>query len=235
MKYPGPLVEGVLIKRYKRFLADVTLQSGEVITAHTPNTGSMTGCSEPGSPVWLLHHDNPKRKYAHSWELVQNQQGIIVGINTGLPNKLVQEAIESGVIKELTGYETIRREVNYGKERSRIDLLLEGHASQPDCYVEVKNVTLCEHGEGMFPDAVSKRASKHLRELMEMKSEGYRAVIFFCIQRQDVMTMSAAAHIDPEYADTLLLASKQGVEILAYRASPNPKSIELKDKISVSV
>lgn len=235
MKFPAPLVEGILIKRYKRFLADVTLQNGEVITAHTPNTGSMTGCSDPGSPVWLMHHDNPKRKYPHSWELVQNKQGIMVGINTGLPNKLAQESIESGVVKELSGYQIIRREVNYGKERSRIDLLLEGHASEPDCYVEVKNVTLCENGKGMFPDAVSKRATKHLRELMEMRSEGYRSVIFFCIQREDVTSMSAAAHIDPEYADTLRMAKEQGVEILAYRASPNPKKIELKKQVSVSV
>jgi len=235
MKFPVPLIEGVLIKRYKRFLADVTLKNGDVITAHTPNTGAMTGCNEPGSSVWLLRHDNPKRKYPHSWELVQNQQGIIIGINTGLANKLVHEAIESGVVKELAGYENIRREVKYGKENSRIDLLLEGHKNKPDCYVEVKNVTLCEKGEGMFPDAVSKRATKHLRELMEMRSAGYRSVIFFCIQRQDVKKMSAATHIDPEYADTLQLANKRGVEILAYRASPNPDKIELRKQVSVRV
>lgn len=235
MKFPAPLIEGVLIKRYKRFLADVTLKNGVVITAHTPNTGAMTGCCDPGSPVWLMYHDNPKRKYAHSWELVENQQGVIVGINTSMPNKLAQEAIESGVVKELSGYSEIKREVKYGKENSRIDLLLVDHKSKPDCYVEVKNVTLCVDGRGMFPDAVSKRATKHLRELMEMRKEGFRSVIFFCIQRQDVTKMSAAAHVDPEYADTLQLAKKQGVEILAYRATPNPKNIELNKKILVSV
>jgi sugar fermentation stimulation protein A len=235
MKFAAPLVEGVLIKRYKRFLADVTLESGEVITAHTPNTGSMSGCCEPGSPVWLLHHDNPKRKYAHSWELVQNKNGIKIGINTSLANKLVQEAIESGVAGELSGYQVIRREVKYGLENSRIDLLLEGHKNKPDCYVEVKNVTLCEQGKGMFPDAVSKRGTKHLRELMEMKRAGFRSVIFFCIQRQDVTSMSAATHIDPEYAETLQQAHRQGVEILAYRASPNPENIELRKQVPVRV
>ena len=235
MKFPAPLIEGTLIKRYKRFLADITLASGEIITAHTPNTGAMTGCCEPGSPVWLLHHDNPKRKYAHSWEMVQNPHGINIGINTGLANKLVQEAIEKGVVKELKGYQNIRREVRYGNERSRVDFLLAGHASKPDCYVEVKNVTLCENGKGLFPDAVSLRATKHLRELMEMRKSGHRSVIFFCIQRQDVTTMSAAAHVDPDYAEHLQLAKKTGVEILAYRASPNPDVIELDKKISVKV
>jgi len=233
MKFTSPLVKGVLVRRYKRFLADVVLENGEEVTAHTPNTGAMTGCCDPGSPVWLMWHDNPKRKYAHSWEMVQNRQGTRIGINTGLANLLVQEAIQSGVVKALSGYRQIRREVNYGRERSRIDLFLEGHRDKPDCYVEVKNVTLCENGTGMFPDAVSQRATKHLRELMEMTRKGYRSVVFFCIQRKDVNVMAPATHIDPKYTETLQAAIRQGVEPLAYRASPSPKRIELSKQVRI--
>lgn len=233
MHFPNPLVEGRLIKRYKRFLADVELANGEVITAHTANTGAMQGCAEPGSRVWLSRSDNPKRKCPYTWELVQTPAGVLVGINTQLSNGLVQEAIASAKVGELTGYDNIRREVRYGREQSRIDLLLEGNGAP--CYVEVKNVTLEEDGIGFFPDAVTARGTKHLRELMHMVQEGARAVIFFCVQRQDVEAMSPADHIDPLYGTTLREALAGGVEALAYGAQLSPQSIALCKRLPIHV
>ena len=195
MRFDQALLAGTLIKRYKRFLADVELDDGRIVTAHTPNTGSMLGCCEPGSRVWLSNSGNPKRKYALSWELVEAAPGVLVGINTGLPNKLVREGIRDGTITELQGYDAIRQEVRYGRENSRIDLLLEG-GGKPDCYVEIKNVTLAEEGIGYFPDAVSERGSKHLRELAEVAAGGKRAVICFCVQRKDVFEVRPADSID---------------------------------------
>lgn len=230
MEFATPLIPGTLIKRYKRFLADVTLDDGSVITAHTPNTGSMRGCCEPGSRVWLRDTQNPDRKYPLSWELVEvasaESVGTLVGINTHLSNQLVEEAIENKVITELAGYATRRREVKYGAEKSRIDLLLED-THKPDCYVEVKNVTLVEKGIAYFPDAVSTRGTKHLRELMAMHEAGYRAVLVFCLQRNDAKRIRPADDIDPEYGNTLRLAHKAGVEILAYSAEPSPLGIQL--------
>jgi sugar fermentation stimulation protein A len=233
MHFSDPLVEGRLIKRYKRFLADVELAGGEVITAHTANTGSMLGCAAPGSRVWLSLSDNPKRKCPYTWELVETPEKVIVGINTQLSNGLVREAIESGAVAELTGYEAIRSEVRYGQEKSRIDLLLEGKASP--CYVEVKNVTLAEDGLGLFPDAVTARGTKHLRELMHVVKEGGRAVIFFCVQRQDVEEFRPADHIDPVYGATLREALDSGVEALAYGACLSPQAIVLERALPVSV
>jgi len=232
MKFDQRLIEGRLIKRYKRFLADVELVSGEVVTAHTANTGSMQGCSTPGSRVWLRDSGNPERKYPLSWELVEALPDVIVGINTWLPNKLVREAIEEGVIQELQGYNLIRPEVVYGKENSRIDLLLQDSQANL-CYVEVKNVTLVENDTALFPDAVSKRGSKHLRELIEMQRQGHRSVIFYCVQRKDANQIRPADDIDPEYGQTLRLAIEAGVEALAYRAIVKETEIYLADKIPV--
>ncbi|RMF56878.1 MAG: DNA/RNA nuclease SfsA, partial [Calditrichaeota bacterium] len=173
-----PLLEGVLIKRYKRFLADVQLISGEKVTVFCPNSGSMKGCNIPGSPVLLSKSNNPARKYEYTWELVK-VNGVWVGINTHHPNYLVREAIESRKIPELDGYTSIRMEVPYG--RSRMDMLLE--KGRDKCYVEVKNVTLVEEKVAKFPDAVTTRGQKHLRELMDIVKEGYRGVIFFVVQR----------------------------------------------------
>jgi sugar fermentation stimulation protein A len=233
MHFSDPLVEGRLIKRYKRFLADVELVSGEVITAHTANTGSMLGCAAPGSRVWLSLSDNPKRKCPYTWELVEASGNVLVGINTQLSNGLVREAIETGAVVELTGYDTIRGEVRYGQEKSRIDLLLEGKAAP--CYVEVKNVTLAEGGLGYFPDAVTVRGTKHLRELMHVVQEGGRAVIFFCVQREDVEEFRPADHIDPVYGETLREALDSGVEALAYGACLSPQTIVLKKALPVTV
>jgi len=232
MRFQKPLIEGTLIKRYKRFLADVELADGRVITAHTPNTGSMLGCCTPGSRVWLSDSGNPKRKYRLGWELVETEGHTLVGINTSLANTLASEAIEKGVIGELSSYRSFSREVRYGSENSRIDLLLK---SDPDCYVEVKNVTLAENSIALFPDAVSKRGTRHLRELERVIKNGNRGIILFCVQRMDAGEFRPADSIDPEYGYTLRQAVKNGVEALAYRASINVSSIELDTPIPVVI
>jgi sugar fermentation stimulation protein A len=234
VKFSQPLLSGRLIKRYKRFLADIELDNGELITAACPNTGSMLGCNVPGSRVWLSVSDSPTRKYKHTWELVEARAGVIVGINTGLPNRLAVEAIESKVIEELSGYRDLKTEVRYGNENSRIDILLEGHKKKPSCYVEVKNVTAAvENGIALFLDAVSERGSKHLRELMAMVEEGFRAVLVFCVQRADVNEVRPADGIDSVYGNTLRHALAHGVEVLAYRARISLNEIVLTDKIPV--
>ena len=226
-----PLIAGTLIKRYKRFLADVELEDGDIVTVHCPNSGSMKGCATPGSRVFLSSSPNPKRKYPFGWELVQTD-GFWAGINTGLPNNLTREAIENGTVAELQEYATIRAEVPYG-EHSRIDLLLEGPAGR--CFVEVKNVTLVENGLALFPDAVTTRGQKHLRELMRVVREGDRGVIFFTVQRGDGNSVSPADLIDPEYGRLLRLALENGVEALAYRALVTPEEIRLTERLPVIV
>lgn len=233
MQISPPLISATLIKRYKRFLADVTLENGEVITVHTPNTGSMLGCAEPGSTVWLRDADNPKRKYRYSWEMSETAVGVLVGVNTLLSNHLVREGIETGVIDALQGYQNIRTEVRYGVENSRIDLLLENETGQL-CYVEVKNVTaLDDTGSAFFPDAVSARGTKHLRELKAMVDAGHRAVIFYCVQRGDARQVRPADEIDPEYSRTLREVVAQGVEALAWRARVTPEEVVLERHLPV--
>jgi sugar fermentation stimulation protein A len=233
VRFPAPLLAARLIKRYKRFLADVILNDGTVLTAHCPNTGSMLGCQTPGSRVWLSRSDNPKRKYAHTWELVELDGGTMVGINTGRSNSLVREAIESGLIGELAGYEAIRPEVRYGNENSRADFLLSG--ANGSCYVEVKNVTAAvDDGIALFPDAVSTRGTRHLRELMgSLRQAGQRAVLCYCVQRCDVAQVRPADDIDPEYGVTLREALDAGVEVIAYRATLNPEAVALVERIPV--
>lgn len=236
MEFESPLQAATLVRRYKRFLADVILPDGQELTVHTPNTGAMTGCAEPGSTIFLRDTQNPKRKYRYSWEMSQNTAGTLIGVHTGITNALVSEAITSGVVAELQGYGKIRQEVKYGRENSRIDLLLEGHAKQPDCYVEIKNVTTCDqNAAGYFPDAVSTRASKHLRELMQVVGEGGRAVIFFCVQREDVQAVRPADEIDKLYGDTLRQAMAARVEALAYQAEVTPASITLQSGLPVLI
>jgi sugar fermentation stimulation protein A len=231
MIFPAQLVEGRLIRRYKRFLADVQLDAG-VVTAACPNTGSMMGCCEPGSRVWLSESDSATRKYRHTWELVEVGK-VMIGINTARPNALVAEAIAAGAIPELAGYSGIRREVTYGEERSRVDLLLE-HPDRAPCYVEVKNVTAAvTRGVALFPDSVSERAAKHLRELMRLKAAGLRPVQLYCVQRGDVDEVRPADAIDFEYGRTLRDAISAGVEVLAYRAKVTPSEIRLEQPIPV--
>lgn len=228
------LLEGRLIRRYKRFLADVELADGTVITAHTPNTGSMMGLTRPGSRVWLRDSRNPKRKYPLSWILVETRPGVLVGIDTGMANHLVRETVESGSIPALQGYQRIRREVRYGNERSRVDLLLESD-TRPRCYVEVKNVTLVENDHAFFPDAVTERGRKHLRELAGRVAAGERGVIFFCIQRHDAKRLRPADHIDPAYGKMLREAVALGVEAIAWRATVTVKAIRLDTPLPVSL
>ena len=218
-----PLFHGTLIRRYQRFLADVELDDGSLVTAHTPNTGSMQGCARPGSRVVLSKSGNPGRKYPHSWELV-HADGVWIGINTMLPNRLAMEGIENGTVAELSGYEQIRAEVPYGSG-SRIDLLLSG--ARGKCYVELKNVTLVQEGRALFPDAVSTRGQKHLMELMEVVRQGHRAVNLFIVQREDGESLSPADHIDPAYGALLREAAQAGVELLAYSATVTGNEVRL--------
>lgn len=222
MIFNPPLLPGILIRRYQRFLADITLADGTIVTAHCPNSGSMKGCAIPGSPVLLSRQDSPKRKLQFTWELVQ-VDGIWIGINTQNPNRLVREAIEAGQIAELCGYDTIRSEVPYGNERSRIDLLLSGERRL--CYVEVKNVTLRQGDLALFPDAVTERGQKHLRELQQMVADGHRGIIFFLVQREDAAAMGPADAIDPVYGHLLRESVHNGVEVLVYRAAVTPTAI----------
>ena len=231
MRFPAPLLEGRLLRRYQRFLADVDTAAG-ILTAHCPNTGSMQGCAEPGMRVWLSPATNPARKLAWTWELVEALPGVVVGMHTGRSNALVREAIEAGRVPELAGYPTIRPEVKYG-EGSRIDLLLTA-PGRPDCYVEVKNVTAAVAGRiGYFPDAVTTRGTKHLREMSAMVASGQRAVLVFCVQRGDVDCVRPADHIDPVYGRTLREALAAGVEVIALGATVWPAGIELDRRLAV--
>ncbi len=249
MNYTEALIKARLIKRYKRFLADVEMdveldneidiegKKSKFITIHTANTGSMTGCAIPGSTIWISNSHNLKRKYLYSWELSSSEQGNLIGINTMLANKLVKEAIEKGRISELHDFSKIETEVPYGEEKSRIDLLLTQNDGQK-CYIEVKNVTATfEPGVAAFPDAVTARGTKHLRELELMVRQGHRGVILFCVQRDDIQTVRAAEEIDPLYAQTLAEVQNNGVEILAYGVTFSgdevPDGIHLTKKLSV--
>lgn len=234
MRFESRLIAGTLLQRYKRFLADVRLDDGSVITAHTPNTGSMLGCAEPGSRVWLRDAASPTRKYRYAWELVENEAGVMIGINTGVVNRLLSEAIGSGLAAALQGYESLRQEVRYGSESSRIDLLLQG--GRPDCYVEIKNVTAVDgDGTAFFPDAISARGSKHLRELMQVVAQGQRGVLCFCVQRGDARAVRPADEIDPLYGRTLREALAAGVEAVAYRATVTPQAVTLDTALPVVV
>lgn len=222
------LVRGILIKRYKRFLADVRLDNGNLVTAHCPNTGSMTGCSEPGRPVYLSLHDDAKRKLNYTWELIE-MPASLVGVNTLVPNRLVFQASRAGSISELAGYETVEREVQIGNH-SRIDLRL-SNGQKDRCYVEIKNCTLVENGVARFPDAVTARGLKHLNELESLVKAGYRCVMFYFIQRMDAGVFKPADQIDPDYGKGLRRVVKRGVEILAYDVAIDLAGIQLNRKI----
>lgn len=235
MTFEEPLVEGRLIKRYKRFLADVELPDGKVVVAHCPNTGSMSGCKAEGSRVWLSESRDPTRKLAYTWELVETGPDELAMINTARPNRQVRQAIEEGIIEPLKGYATIRSEVRYGAEKSRIDLHLSGHDTAPDAWVEVKNVTLAgDDGQGYFPDAVTLRGQKHLRELMAQVDAGDRAVLVFCVNHTGIDRVAPADHIDPDYGALLRKAIAHGVEVLAWRAALSPTRLTLTDALPVT-
>ena len=227
LKWPE-LTPGILIKRYKRFLADVKLNGGKVITAHCPNTGSMKGCCEPGRPVYVSFHDNPKRKLKYTWELIEMPTSL-VGVNTLVPNRLVFESVKAGLVPELAGYDNVTREVKISA-RSRIDLAMTAEDQDP-CYVEIKNCTLVENGVAMFPDAVTSRGLKHIDELQALVDSGCRCVMFYFIQRMDAKVFKPADHIDPEYGRGLRRAVKEGLEILAYDVTIDLNGIKLNRKI----
>ncbi len=236
MLFNPPLQAATLIRRYKRFLADVTLADAQPLTMHCANTGAMTGCATPGDTIWYSSSNNPKRKYPHSWELTQSAHNHWICVNTARANALVEEAITQGMISELLGYASLRREVRYGEENSRIDLLL-SDGSAADCYIEVKSVTLLAPqfgaGYGCFPDAKTERGQKHLRELMAIRRQGYRAVLLFAVLHTGIEQVSAAAHIDPVYAQLLQQARTEGVEIYAYRADINAQEMALTTPLPV--
>lgn len=231
MLLPESCQRGTLIKRYKRFLADVQLPGGQVLTVHCPNSGSMRGCSTPGSPVVISRADNPKRKYAWSLEMVQ-EDGVWIGIHTGRTNHLVHEALRQGVITDFGAITTITPEVKVS-EKSRLDFRLD--TAQGTIYLEVKNCSLAEQGVALFPDAVTSRGTKHLHELAHLTSAGFGAAVLFCIQRSDAQRCRAAAHIDPTYAETVRWAAGQGVRFLAYQAEVTPGEIAIRQALPFSL
>jgi sugar fermentation stimulation protein A len=229
MRFPAPLIPATLVKRYKRFLADVVLDTGEALTVHVANPGAMTGLAAPGSRVWLSKSPDPKRKLSHSWELVEVDFGAgseLVGVNTGHPNPLVAAAIAQGAIAELAGYASLRREVRYGRN-SRVDFLLED-AARPPCYVEVKNVHLMRQpGLAEFPDSVTVRGAKHLDELGEVVAAGGRAVMLYLIQICSAGRFALARDLDPRYGAAFDRARARGVEAIAYRGTVANEGLEL--------
>lgn len=230
MQFTSPLIQGTLIKRYKRFLADVQLADGSIVIAHCPNTGAMTGCAEPGWKVWLSPSNNPKRKLLYTWEVVLTEKNHWIGINTHKANTLVKEAIQKHKVDELLGYETLQAEVKFGEENSRIDFLLTD-PKKADCYVEVKSVTLLDGNAGYFPDAKTLRGQKHLRELSLIASQGKRAVLFFCVQHSAIESVQVAQHIDPDYAKELKAAMLSGVQILCYACKISSEKIYINQSL----
>jgi len=227
------LVEGTLLRRYKRFLADVELPDGVTLTVHCPNTGAMTGCAEPGSRVWLSVSDSRTRKYPHTWELVETSQGMAC-VHSARANAVVREAFEAGIISGFEAYPDIRREVKYG-ESSRIDLLLEGEIGR--AFVEVKSVTLCrEGGLGVFPDAVSDRGRKHLDELARIAAQkDTRAALFFCVFHAGIDHVSVAGDIDGRYREAMIAAQAAGVEVLAWRSRVDATGLTLEAPLTFSL
>lgn len=235
MQFEPPLEQGCLLKRYKRFLADIQTASGELLTIHCPNTGSMFNCMQEGGQVWFSRSNDPKRKLPGTWELSETPQGRLACVNTGRANALVEEALRAGVISELTGFTDLRREVPYGEERSRIDFRLD-YPSGP-AFVEVKSVTLgfADSNVAAFPDAVTARGAKHLRELAALARKGVRAVQLYCVNLSGIEAVRPAVEIDPAYAQGLREAVAAGVEVLAYGVEISPLEIRLVRKLQVQL
>lgn len=234
MEFFPALQPARLIKRYKRFLADVITPQGETLTIHCANTGAMTGCATPGDTVWYSTSDSLTRKYPHSWELTQTQQGHWICVNTLRANQLVREAIQADIVAPLTGYSSIQAEVKYGAERSRIDFLLQAD-NRRNCYIEVKSVTLLDKGKGYFPDAVTVRGQKHLRELAKIAENGERAVLFFAVLHSGIEDVSPARHIDAQYAELLAQAQQSGTEIICYKAQFSTTGLSLQQSLKVTL
>ncbi|NJK61795.1 MAG: DNA/RNA nuclease SfsA [Synechococcaceae cyanobacterium SM2_3_1] len=228
--YPHPLITGKLVQRYKRFFADIALESGEIVTAHCPNTGPMTGVCEIGAPVQLSHHQDPKRKLAYTWEMIWVDQ-VWVGVNTSMPNRLVHYGLQQNWFAELSGFTQLSREVAYGSQSSKIDFLLT--SSEGRVYVEVKNTTWSQKQRALFPDTVTIRGQKHLQELMQMVSEGHRAVLLYFIHRVDCPEFSPGDSKDPTYGKLLRQAVAAGVEVLPYRFQVSPAGVECLGKATL--
>ncbi len=222
MRFDPPLIRGTLLRRYKRFLADIALGDGSEVTAHCPNPGSMLDVAVLKRPVALSRSSAPKRKLQYTWEMIHLGRSW-VGVNTARPNALVAESIERGRIPELAGYESMKREARYG-ENTRFDFLLT-NSGRPDCYVEVKSVTLAHGDTALFPDSVTIRGQKHLRELQGAARRGHRAVMLFWVYRQDCRWFSPADRIDPEYGRLLRRAVQNGVEVFVYSARVSPRQV----------
>ncbi len=234
MQFIPALQPATLVQRYKRFLADVVTPEGVALTLHCPNTGAMTGCATPGDTVWYSTSENTKRKYPHTWEITQTADGEYICVNTLRANQLVKEAISLDLIPELRGYNTLKSEVKYGAENSRIDFMLQAE-DRPECYIEVKSVTLADRDYGYFPDAVTLRGQKHLRELISVAAAGKRAVLLFAVFHSAIGRFSPARHIDPKYAQLLNEAQKQGVEVLAYKAELSADNMTLRSALPVTL
>ena len=236
MEFEGLLQRGILLRRYKRFLADVELEDGSVRTIHCPNTGSMLNCATSGDEIWFSTSNNVKRKYPNTWEISRTSEGYFIGIQSARANVIVKEGLHK--IPEFEGYKLIKSEVKYGEENSRIDLFLSGHSNKPDCYVEIKSVTLLmpadPEGLGLFPDAVTTRGAKHLRELTEIVRQGARGVLFYCAQHTGIKRVEPATEIDQIYSQTLKEALAAGVEVIAYRTKISTEGIELDHQIPFS-
>lgn len=226
MRFPTPLIPATLIKRYKRFLADCRLEDGREVTAHCANPGSMLGLAEPGMRIWLEPNDDPKKKLKYGWRLVEHARGDFTGVDTSVPNRALKAALEAGEIAALAAYSEVRAEVKYG-QNSRIDFLLRGE-DLPDAYVEVKSVTLSRQpGLAEFPDSVTARGAKHLRELGDMAEAGHRAVMLYLVQRSDCDRFALAADIDPTYAAEFKAAAARGVERLVIGTKITPEGVEV--------
>ena len=227
MLWPN-LVRGILVRRYKRFMVDVKLQNGHMVTAHCPNTGSMRACCEPGRPAYLSRHNSPARRLPYTFEIIE-MPASLVGVNTAVPNRLVREAINDGTMQGLSGYDILRAEVRYGAN-SRIDLLLESQ-KRGRCFVEIKNCSLVEQGIAYFPDAVTARGLKHLHELQQQAQEGHRCVMFYLIQRTDAHLFKPADLVDPEYGSALRAAVQHGVEIMAWDVKISLEEIVIRNPV----
>ena len=225
------LIKGKLVKRYKRFLADIILEDGQEITAHVPNSGAMTSCIEDNCDVWVSFHDNPKRKLKYTLELTKMSENLIC-TNTGVANKIAIEAIENSTIKELQGYTSIQPEQKYG-QNSRIDILLENEYQK--CYVEVKSVSLKINDNLAFPDSVTSRGTKHLNELYDMVKDGHRAVMLYVVQRTDDLPFRLACEIDKKYCEAFAEVTKKGVEVLVYQSNISLEKIEIKKYLDFQI
>jgi sugar fermentation stimulation protein A len=233
MEFELPLIEGVLIKRYKRFFADVQLPNGEIVVAHCPNTGAMTGCAEPGFKVWISPSNNPKRKLKYTWELAMDCSGNFIGVNTGRANKIVEQALALKQIDEVQHFETFKREFKPENGNSRFDFLLRNENDDLQCFLEVKSVTLRSENIGFFPDAVTTRGAKHCRELASYVSDFRSCILLFCVQHTGIKEVRIAEHIDPDYNLALLDAKSKGVQVIAYGCDMSYKKIQLNQSLPI--